>query len=180
MKRRQYWFILIIVSVILATAVIGLKVGVWHQAADSAKPVEGYPAPNFTLPDLNAKDVSLKSVTAKSQVTLINFWATWCPPCRAEIPDLVKFYRKYSAKGVSVLGIDLREQPKTVKSFAEKAGMKFPVLTDTSGKISELYQIFSIPSTFIIDRKGTIRAVIKGGTNLKTLDEKVRPLLKGK
>ena len=180
MKKRQYLFVLIIMCVVLTAAVVGMKLGVRHQVADSAKPVQGFPAPNFTLPDLNGKNVELKRVIARSPVTLVNFWATWCPPCRAEIPEFVKFYRKYSAKRVTVLAINLKDQPSTVKSFAEKAGMRFPVLTDTTGKIGDLYQIFSIPSTFIIDQKGTIRAVIKGGTNLTTLDKKVQSLLKGK
>ena len=180
MKRHQYLFVIIIMCIVLTAAVVGMKLGVRHQVADSAKPVQGFPAPNFTLPDLNGKNVELKRITAKSPVTLVNFWATWCPPCRAEIPELVKFYRKYSAKGVTVLAINLKDQPGVAKNFAAKAGMKFTVLTDTTGKIGDLYQIFSIPSTFIIDQKGTIRAVIKGGTTLTTLDQKVQPLLKGK
>jgi peroxiredoxin len=180
MKKHQYLFVLIIVCIVATAAVVGIKVGVRHQVADSAKPIEGFPAPNFTLPDLNGKNVELKKVTAKSPVTLVNFWATWCPPCRAEIPEIIKFNQKYSAKKITVLAINLKDQPGVAKSFATKAGMKFPVLTDTTGKIGDLYQIFSIPSTFIIDQKGIIRAVIKGGTTLATLDQKVQPLLKGK
>jgi cytochrome c biogenesis protein CcmG/thiol:disulfide interchange protein DsbE len=178
MKKRQYWFGLIIAGIFLAVALVGLRVGVWHQAAESAKPVEGYPAPNFTLPDLNGRKVVLKNIIARNKVTVINFWATWCPPCRAEIPELKRFYRKYSSRGMTVLAIDLQEKPGTVSAFARKNAMNFPVLTDTTGKIGNLYQVLSLPNTFILDQKGTIRAVIKGGTNLATLDQKVQPLLK--
>jgi DsbE subfamily thiol:disulfide oxidoreductase len=180
LKKRQYGFVLILVCIILTAAVVGVRVGSRHQVADSAKPVEGFPAPNFSLPDLNGKKVTLKTITAKNKVTVINFWASWCAPCRAEIPDFIKFYSTYSSQGLQVLAINLRDQPKVAKSFAQKVGMRFPVLTDTTGKIGDLYQIFSIPSTFIIDQKGTIRSVIKGSTTLKTLNEKVLPLLKGK
>jgi DsbE subfamily thiol:disulfide oxidoreductase len=157
-----------------------MKIGVRHQVADTAKPIEGFPAPNFTLHNLSGKNVELKNVISKNKVTVVNFWATWCPPCKAEIPELIKLYQQNSAKGLTLLAINLRDQPQAAKTFAEKTGMKFPILTDTTGKIGELYQIFSIPSTFIIDQKGTIRSVIKGGTNLPTLDGKVQPLLKGK
>lgn len=164
----------------MAAAVVGVRVGSRHQAADSAKPIEGFPAPSFTLPDLSGKNVTLKNVTAKNKVTLINFWATWCAPCRAEIPDFVKLYTKYSSQGLNVLAVNLRDKPRAVSTFAKKAGMRFPVLMDTNGKIGDLYQIFSIPSTFIIDQKGTIRSVIKGSTNFKTLEKKVQPLLRGR
>lgn len=180
MKKRQYWFVLIIVCIFSVAALVGIRVGVLHQAAESAKPIEGFPAPNFTLPDLNGKKIVLKNITSKNKITLINFWATWCPPCRAEIPELKKFYRKYSGKSVAILAVSVQEQPKAVKNFARKNGMKFPVLTDTTGKTGDLYQIFSMPNTFILDRKGTIQAVIKGSTNLITLDQKVQPLLKSR
>jgi cytochrome c biogenesis protein CcmG/thiol:disulfide interchange protein DsbE len=180
MKKRQYGFILILVCIILAATVVGVRLGSRHQAADSAKPVEGFPAPNFTLKDLSGRNITLNAVTARNKVTLLNFWATWCAPCRAEIPDFVKLYGKYSSRRVTVLAVNLREQPRTVKRFVTKAGMRFPILMDTTGKTSDLYQIFSIPSTFIIDQKGTIRSVIKGSTNLKTLEARIRPLLKGR
>ena len=180
MNKRQYGFVLILVCIVLAASVVGVRIGLRHQAADSAKPIEGFPAPNFSLPDINAKKITLKDITARNKVTLVNFWATWCGPCRAEIPEIVNFYRTYSSQGVTVLAVNVKEQSQTVKNFARKAGMRFPVLVDPAGKVSDLYQIFSIPSTFIIDQKGTIRSVIKGATNLTTLKGKVQPLLKGR
>jgi peroxiredoxin len=180
MKKQQYGFALILVCIIIAAAVVGIRVGVRHQTADSAKPIEGFPAPNFSLPNLKAKNVTLKTVTATNKVTLVNFWATWCGPCRAEIPDFVKLYTRYSSQGLTILAVNVKEAPATVKPFVRKMGMRFPVLIDTSGKVSDLYQIFSIPGTFIIDRKGTIRSVIKGSTRFSVLEAKVRPLLKGK
>jgi len=179
MKKQYYWFGLIIAGVLLAIALVGVNhVGLRHQAAESAKPLAGFPAPKFSLADLSGHKLELKNITAKNKVTLLNFWATWCPPCRAEIPEFVKFYRKYAAQGVTILAVNQREQPATVKTFVKKAGIKFPVLTDSTGKVGELYQILSIPTTFVIDRQGTIRSVIKGSTNLVTLGRKVKPLLK--
>lgn len=180
MNKRQYGFALILICITLAAVIVGVRVGSRHQVADSAKPIEGFPAPNFSLPDLAGKSIDLKKITASSKVTLINFWATWCAPCRAEIPDFVKLYNRNSSKGLTILAVNLKDQPSAIKKFAAKAKMKFTILVDSSGKVGELYQIFSIPSTFIIDQKGTIRSVIKGATNLRVLEERVKPLLKGK
>lgn len=180
MKKRQFGFVLILVCIILAAVVVGVRMGSRHQVADSAKPIEGFPAPNFTLPDLNGKPVHLKKTTSLNKVTIVNFWATWCAPCKAEIPDFVTLYNRNSQKRLAILAVNLKDKPSVVKAFAAKAKMRFTVLTDTSGKVGDLYQIFSIPSTFIIDQKGTIRSVIKGSTNLRVLEQRVQPLLKGK
>jgi cytochrome c biogenesis protein CcmG, thiol:disulfide interchange protein DsbE len=175
LRRRSNLVGLIVIAIILVTVIVSVGTS---YAVKNVGPLEGYFAANFTLPDLNGKNIELKSVFSKNKVTLVNFWATWCPPCRGEIPDFIAFYRKYSTKKLAVLAINLRDNPQKVRSFAKKAGMNFSVLTDTSGKIGDLYQIYAIPTTFIIDQKGKIRDVIKGSTSREVLEANVLPLLK--
>jgi cytochrome c biogenesis protein CcmG, thiol:disulfide interchange protein DsbE len=176
LQKRLFILGLIVSGIILTITITGVGTS---YAVKNVGPLEGYFAANFTLPDVNGKKIELKSVFSKNKVTVVNFWATWCPPCRGEIPEFVAFYKKYPHKKLAILAINLREEPQKVKSFAKKAGMNFSVLTDTSGKIGDLYQIYAIPTTFIIDQKGKIRDVIKGSTSREVLEANVLPLLKG-
>ena len=121
--------------------------------------------------------MNLGTAVNRNRITLVNFWATWCPPCRAEIPELVKFYGEYKTKGVALLAVNLQESPEAVKAFAGKNGMRFPVLLDSSGKVAQVYQVYAIPTTFILDRHGVIRDLIQGSINLATLQTKVGKLL---
>jgi thiol-disulfide isomerase/thioredoxin len=151
--------------------------------AEATKPIietaVGNCAPDFTLTDLNGQNYRLQEVVSKSRVTLVNFWATWCGPCRKEIPELINFYKQYSKRKVALLAIDLQEKPADIKRFAQQAGMDFPVLADTTGKVGDRYKIYAIPTTLIIDQKGVIRKVIEGSTNLATLVAEVNVVMKG-
>ncbi len=168
--------VLFILALVAVVAVVGY--GFSHTLAAKTGPAVGNVAPEFTLPDLNGKNVSLQKVIAANKVTLVNFWATWCPPCRAEIPELETFYQAYAKQQVALLGVNLQQQPAEVRNFVSRNKMSFPVLTDTSGAVGNTYQIYAIPTTFIIDQAGKIRAKIEGSTDLNTLKNKVLPLLK--
>lgn len=181
MKRRwNYrfttgWFPAVLAMVLLSSiCILGFQKGL---AAPATAPRISYHAPQFTLTDLNGEKADLQTVVNGNRVTLVNFWATWCPPCRAEIPELVKFYNQYKTRGVALLAVNLQESRETVKAFAKKTGMRFPVLLDSSGKVAETYQVYAIPTTFILDRHGVIRELIQGGTDLATLRTKVGKLL---
>jgi peroxiredoxin len=147
-------------------------------AASKTGTAVGDIAPGFTLQNLDGKQVALQDVVGRNKVTLVNFWATWCPPCRAEIPELVDFYKKYQNKGVTVLAVNLQQDAATVSKLAGQMGMNFPILLDRDGSVGGKYQVYYIPTTFILDRTGTIRAAIQGGTNFATLESKVAALLK--
>ena len=134
---------------------------------------------DFELADLEGRKVNLLEVIGKNQVTLVNFWATWCPPCRGEIPELNRFYQKYGKQKVTLLAVNLQEEPSKVKTFVKKNRMEFPVLTDTAGKVARLYKIYAIPTTLVVDSRGIIRHIIEGSTTMKVLDAKVQDVLKG-
>jgi len=110
---------------------------------------------NFTLTDLNGKNWTLRELRGK--VVLLNFWATWCPPCRKEMPDLENLSHRFGQAGLVILGIS-DEKSETVRKFIAQQGITYPVLFDPDRKIHELYQIEGIPKTFIYDREGRIVA----------------------
>jgi len=110
---------------------------------------------DFNLADLNGRSWTLKDLRGK--VVLLNFWATWCPPCRKEMPDLETIYRRFAPAGLVILGIS-DEKTGTVKHFIEQQGVSYPVLLDSGSKINKLFQIDGIPKTFIYDREGKIVA----------------------
>lgn len=110
---------------------------------------------DFTLTDLNGKNWTLKDL--KGKVVLLNFWATWCPPCRKEMPDLETLSRRFGPQGLVVLGID-DENPEEVKPFIAQQGITYPVLLDPGRRVNTLFEIEGIPKTFVYDREGKIVA----------------------
>lgn len=108
---------------------------------------------NFTLKDLSGKEVSLDQF--KGKVVLLEFWATWCPPCRLAVPELIKLDERFKGRDFALLAVSLDESKKAVKDFVEEEGIHYTVLMD-DGKASEAYGVFSIPTSFIIDRDGTV------------------------
>jgi peroxiredoxin len=113
-------------------------------------------APNFRLKDLNGSEITLSDYEGK--VLYINFWATWCPPCRAEIPDFIQFYKEYKAQGLEVLGVSVDQMSaEKVLAFAKANGMNYPVAMYTMDLINDYRPGNSIPTTIVIDRKGRIR-----------------------
>jgi peroxiredoxin len=110
---------------------------------------------DFTLTDLSGKNWTLKDLRGK--VVLLNFWATWCPPCRKEMPDLEALYRRFEPQGLVILGVSDEDTDK-VKPFIEQQEITYPVLLDPGRKVNELFQIQGIPKTFVYDREGKIVA----------------------
>ncbi len=117
----------------------------------------GKPAPEFTLQDLEGTDVSLASLRGKT--VILDFWATWCGPCRQGLPVLMDIAKDRAADGVVLWAVDLSEPKAKVQSFLEKKGWSLPVLLDTKGAISAKYKVGGIPHTVVIDPEGVIRAV---------------------
>lgn len=112
-------------------------------------------APGFALHDMNNEVIQWEDY--KGKVTLVNFWATWCPPCVEEVPSLNNLAARYTGKDFEVVSIDFRETPQQLKAFTDKIPVDFPVLFDLDGKVSMDWKVFSFPSSFIIDRQGYVR-----------------------
>lgn len=123
-------------------------------------PATNHPAPNFTLPLMDGSTAKLSDL--KGKVVLINVWATWCPPCRAEMPTIQAAYEKYGKQGFTVMAVNLRENPRTVAAFMQQFGLTFPTPLDLDGQVSGVYRASVLPSSFFVDRQGVIRAVYRG------------------
>ena len=135
--------------------------------ADSQK------APDFTLLDLNNKTVSLSDF--KDKVVMINFFATYCPPCRMEIPDFVKLQDKYQKEGFTVIGITVDDNPTVLlPPFMKRLGMNYPVLQATNRVLRDYRNVYALPRTFILDRK---HHIIRDFTGMVT-EEEIEPVIK--
>jgi peroxiredoxin len=120
------------------------------------------PAPGFTLASRGGGDVSLTQY--HGQVVMINFWASWCGPCRTEMPLLDSIYRKYNKLGFTLLGVNVEPDSKAAEDWLKQTPVTFPILFDRDSKVSKLYQVGGMPSTVIIDRTGKVRWLHKGFT----------------
>jgi len=117
-------------------------------------------APNFTLKSSSGKNIKLSEL--RGQVVMINLWASWCGPCRKEMPILEKINKKYKRLGFTLLGVNVEENSATAKKYLRDVKVSFPILFDTTNKTSKLYNVSAMPTTVIIDRNGNQRFLHKG------------------
>lgn len=132
-------------------------------------------APDFTLEDLDGNRVSLKDFHGE-KVVFLNFWASWCPPCRIEMPDLDKLYQENKENDFIVLAINIGESEKIVKEFIEENGYSIPVLLDKTQKVGIAYNAFSIPTSVLVDKEGKIRAYKPGFMTYNQMVEMVESI----
>jgi peroxiredoxin len=150
MKRLIY----IMLIVLLGTTVYGATIQDKLMNLGIALPQNKVEAIDFELEDLNGETRSLSSYRGK--VVFLNFWATWCGPCRIEMPSMQRVYNELKDEGFEIVAVDLREDKKVVKKFIKEYELTFPVLLDKTGKVGGIYGTRSIPTTYIIDRDGFI------------------------
>ena len=118
------------------------------------------PAPAFTLAARSGQDVSLGQY--KGQVVMINFWASWCGPCRQEMPLLESIYKKYNKMGFTLIGVNVEPDSNAANEWLKATPVSFPILYDRDSKVSKLYDVAGMPSTVIIDRSGKLRVLHRG------------------
>jgi cytochrome c biogenesis protein CcmG/thiol:disulfide interchange protein DsbE len=159
------------IKTIIFLAVLFLVVG----CAENGAVEIGEKAPDFSLPDPDGKQVSLSDFSGK--VVILDFFASWCPPCRQEIPDFIQLEKAYSDKGFAMIGVSLVDAQQT-KDFANKFGINYTVLVD-DGKVSNAYgPIRSIPTTFVLDRSGNITKLYIGFRPKNVFEADIKALLK--
>ncbi|MCK4801559.1 MAG: TlpA family protein disulfide reductase [Anaerolineales bacterium] len=133
------------------------------------------PAPELTLFDLDGKEVSLTDY--KGEVILVNNWATWCPPCRLEMPEFQVYFENHQDQGFQVIAIEAGQPENEVRTFVEQLELDFVILLDPENKSLVTFQNSSLPNSFVIDRKGNLRLAWLGAINEATLEQYVTPLL---
>ena len=158
---------------IVASVVFAVVAG---TASSSIAP--STPAPDFSLHAMSGPNMRLQD--QRGRVVMVNFWATWCAPCRQEMPQLNRLYQKYRSAGFVLLGVNVDDDPSKAAEVATKLGVTFPVLLDPEKNVSKLYDLSTMPSTVIIDRDGKVRYVHRGYLNgyEDTYEKQVREMLK--
>jgi len=141
----------------LLAAILALALPAWAAADDAVTPA---PAPAFTLVSRDGKPVSLAQF--KGDVVMINFWASWCGPCRQEMPLLDSIYHQYKDLGFVLLGVNVEPDSKAADRWLRATPVSYPILYDTKSEVSQLYQVQAMPTTVIVDRKGMVRFVHRG------------------
>ena len=142
----------------------------------SVAPAESYPtAPAWTLKDLDGHTVRLADFRGK--VVILNFWATWCPYCRQEIPGFAALQEKYGPKGLVIVGVAMDEQPKLVAPFARKTGINYPVVYGTPLVALAYGGVPTLPTTFLIRQDGKIVFLSERSVNAREMEEVIKPLL---
>lgn len=130
----------------------------------------GAPAPDFTLQTPDGKLVSLADFRGKPVV--VNFWATWCPPCRSEMPDM-QLLSDERAGDLVIIAVNLQEAPDPVRGFVEKYGLRFPIVLDTSGQVSQAYRVGSLPTSVFVDREGNVSSSYTGALNRTAMAKRI-------
>jgi thiol-disulfide isomerase/thioredoxin len=167
-----------IASILLAIALMVATRDDAPRTAAHADPTSRPLAPDFTLGGLEDSKITLSDF--RGHYVLLNFWATWCPPCQAEMPELQAYYRAYRSQGFILLAVDVGEDAATVSAFLEKNGFDFPVALDITGAVHSRYGGNSLPLSFLIGPDGElVKAWRPGALTRSMLEHDITPLLRG-
>lgn len=162
----------------LKTILLGALFGILSASSLAASDLAGKTAPDFALRSSSGENLRLSEY--RGDVVMINFWATWCGPCRQEMPLLDDLYARYERVGFSLLGVNIDDDSRRAMEMISELGVNFPVLFDERKEVSKLYQVEAMPVTVLVDREGTVRHIHHGykpGYEEKYLTE-IRSLLR--
>ena len=158
--------------------IILLVLSIFMGSSLASSGLTGQTAPDFVLKSSTGENLRLSEY--RGDVVMINFWATWCGPCRQEMPLLDELYGRYQRVGFSLLGINIDDDSRRAMAMVKELGVRFPVLFDEEKKVSKLYEVEAMPMTILLDREGTVRHIhygYKPGYEQKYLNE-IRSLLR--
>lgn len=171
-----------VMCVVISWAVFGPQPPRGNEAAAPAPAVRrlrgnpvGQPAPAFQLRDVDGREHTLDEY--RGRPVLINFWATWCGPCRAEMPIIEAAYQQHKEDGLVVLAIDVRENPELARTFAGWLGVSFTILDDGTGDVAYRYRVTAFPTSFFVDREGIIRAWQVGAMDESALNRHLSQIM---
>lgn len=177
--HTKYKYILSIIILLIGAG------WVWHSAPSAGSatagvipaPQEGFLAPDFSLKTLEG-DTTIQLSELRGQPMLINIWASWCPPCRTEMPAMQRVYRDFKEQGFMILAVNATHQDtaSAAANFVADKRLTFPILMDTDGVVSRSYQINSLPTSFFVGRDGIIREVVIGGMSETLIRTRVENL----
>jgi peroxiredoxin len=165
-------------SMKISSVLAGLVFSVFAAGSLASSGLAGQPAPDFALKSSSGQNLRLSEY--RGDVVMINFWATWCGPCRQEMPLLDELYSRYQRVGFNLLGVNIDDDSSRAMDMIDELGVSFPVLFDSSKEVSRLYRVDAMPVTIIVDREGNVRHVHQGykpGYEQQYLDQ-VRALLR--
>jgi peroxiredoxin len=171
-----------LIAIAIAFVIFTPKVGETPSAAEPGEipasvPGEmNYPAPELTLTNMQDQTVSLADY--RGQWVLVNNWATWCPPCRAEMPELHAYYESHKDEGFILIGISSGDSKSQIADFIQEYGLSFPMWQDPTSASLRAFGMDYLPSSFVIDPSGTVRLAWTGAVSLETLEKYVTPLLR--
>lgn len=147
----------------------------WGVVRAATGPLDAGAAPDFTLTTFEGETITLSEL--QGQVVVINFWASWCPPCREEAAYLERTWREYQDQGVMFIGVDYADTEKEALAYIDEFDITYPNGPDVGTRISQAYRIRGVPETFFVDRQGQLRGVHIGPLKAPQLDEKIEELL---
>lgn len=173
MNKSNSTYIRVAVLGLLLVALVFALYSSFVKDPDAVK--VGKAAPNFSLQQLNGPALTLSDLKGKGVV--LNFWGTWCEPCKKEMPALQRKYNEFKDKGLVVVGVNIGETPVAVEPFVKQFGVTFPILMDSQSQITKLYRIGPIPSTFFISPEGKVEEIFLGQLNEALITEKVTKIL---
>ncbi|MBA4494276.1 thiol-disulfide oxidoreductase ResA [Paenactinomyces guangxiensis] len=172
-KQTRYWVRRILFFVMVV--IIGVALYQAIQQGKSEVPQAGDKAPDFQLTTLDGKEMKLSQLRGKA--VMLNFWGTWCKPCRTEMPAMQQMYEKYKGSGFEIVAVNIAETDVAAASFARQYSLTFPIWMDRNRDVVNLYGIKPIPSSFFIDPQGVIRKKIEGQLNVNQLEVYINSVL---
>jgi peroxiredoxin len=174
MRLRANWLYWI-AGAAIAALVLGVYFRGGGSQASGPGALQGQSAPSFAVPALNGTPSGLDAY--RGHIVVMNLWASWCPPCRAEMPDLQRLYESYKSRNVVVLGVDQGESAERVGAFAQSLGIHYPLLVDQQQQYGRVYAALGLPTTILIDAQGVVVRGFDGPLAYSQMVAAVTPLL---